>query len=238
MIFPPKLPFFCSQRWALLAKVTVFGPQKRHFWFHLGHHDDLHPGLRSLPAQPGVQPAQQLGHHRPQEEQQGAGDRGRPVWYRRPQRGRLSKSDEWARNQGQRHLADGFAPSTKGLYNARNNTVEQYKRPTYERLAFQKILRSFVWEDAETAGRTRPWNNTRSCIKNPDIDLSGQGWDLCGQKLSLRACRTLCLGKPELDKVPTSQGQPDCCLWHDVTQWTEIFYDISHQFHTSRDVSI
>ena len=29
LIFPPKVPFFCSQRWALLAKVTVFGPQKK-----------------------------------------------------------------------------------------------------------------------------------------------------------------------------------------------------------------
>ena len=158
----------------------------------LWHHDDLHPGLRPLPTQPGVQLAQQLGHHRPQEEQQGAGDRGRPVWYRRPQRGRLSKSDEWAGYQGQRHLFDGFAPPTTGLYNAWNNAVGQYKRPSFKRLAFQKILRSFVWEDAETVGRTRPWNNTRSCMENPDIDLSGQGWDLCGQKLSLRACRTKC----------------------------------------------
>ena len=50
------------------------------FRWDLGHHGDLHPGLRPLlPAQPGVQLAQQLGHHRPQEEQQGAGDRGGPV---------------------------------------------------------------------------------------------------------------------------------------------------------------
>ena len=160
----------------------------------LRHHDDLHPGLRPLPTQPGVQLAQQLGHHRPQEEQQGAGDRGRPVWYRRPQRGRLSKSDEWAGYQGQRHLADGFAPSTKGLYNAWNNTVEQYKRPSFKRLAFQKILRSFVWEDAETVGRTRPYLEQYSKLhrESRHFDLSGQGWDLCGQKLSLRACRTKC----------------------------------------------
>ena len=28
LILPPEVPFFWSQRWALLAKVTVFGPQK------------------------------------------------------------------------------------------------------------------------------------------------------------------------------------------------------------------
>ena len=28
LILPPKVPLFWSQRWALLAKVTVFGPQK------------------------------------------------------------------------------------------------------------------------------------------------------------------------------------------------------------------
>ena len=28
LIMPPEVPFFWSQRWALLAKVTVFGPQK------------------------------------------------------------------------------------------------------------------------------------------------------------------------------------------------------------------
>ena len=28
LILPPEVPFFGSQRWALLAKVTVFGPQK------------------------------------------------------------------------------------------------------------------------------------------------------------------------------------------------------------------
>ena len=28
LIMPSEVPFFWSQRWALLAKVTVFGPQK------------------------------------------------------------------------------------------------------------------------------------------------------------------------------------------------------------------
>ena len=28
LILPPEVPFFWSQKWALLAKVTVFGPQK------------------------------------------------------------------------------------------------------------------------------------------------------------------------------------------------------------------
>ena len=28
LIMPPEVPFFWSQKWALLAKVTVFGPQK------------------------------------------------------------------------------------------------------------------------------------------------------------------------------------------------------------------
>ena len=28
LILPPEKSFFWSQRWALLAKVTVFGPQK------------------------------------------------------------------------------------------------------------------------------------------------------------------------------------------------------------------
>ena len=28
LIWPLEVPFFWSQRWALLAKVTVFGPQK------------------------------------------------------------------------------------------------------------------------------------------------------------------------------------------------------------------
>ena len=31
LIWLIKVPFFWSHRWALLAKVTVFGPQKRHF---------------------------------------------------------------------------------------------------------------------------------------------------------------------------------------------------------------
>ena len=29
LIWPLEVPFFWSQRWALLAKVTVFGPQKK-----------------------------------------------------------------------------------------------------------------------------------------------------------------------------------------------------------------
>ena len=28
LIWPLEVPFFWSQRWALLAKVTIFGPQK------------------------------------------------------------------------------------------------------------------------------------------------------------------------------------------------------------------
>ena len=28
LILPPEVPFFWSQKWALLAKVAVYGPQK------------------------------------------------------------------------------------------------------------------------------------------------------------------------------------------------------------------
>ena len=160
------------------------------FRWDIGHHHHLHPSLRALPPQPGLQSAQQLRDGCAEEEQQGEGDGGGQVWYCRPQRGRLSKSDEWTRHKGQGHIFDGLAAETSSLHNTWNNTVDCLVWPCWKSL--QHAFETRWWEaELATLELMCPRNNTRTLIsKEPDLDLSALGSSLrhvCPKKSDLCA---------------------------------------------------